>query len=73
MRVRTPDPIVIDIVIPLFAILGSHTPPLTEDAEVHAGTVVLEGERLFYDGQPLDDPVTEAIAARCRRDLRTRP
>ena len=73
LRVRPPDPVVIDIVIPLFTFLGPHTPPLTEDAGVYAGTVVLEGGRLYYDGQPLDDPVTAAIAAQCRHVLETRP
>ena len=73
VRIRTPEQIVVDIVIPLDVFLGHHAPPLTEDAGVYAGTVVLEGGRLFYDGQPLDDPVTAAIAAQCRRVLRPRP
>lgn len=73
VHIRPPDPVVIDIVIPLFTFLGPHTPPLTEDAGVYAGSVVLEGGRLYFDGQPLDDPVTAAIAAQCRHVLEPRP
>jgi hypothetical protein len=69
VRIRTPERVAIEIIVPLRAFLGYYAPPRTEEAEVYLGTVILDGDRLFYEGQPLDDPVTAAIAAECRRIL----
>ncbi len=64
-----PDRIVIDVLIPLRQVLGNRAPPRTEDSEVRLGEIVLEGDRLSFNGQPLADPEAQAVAAACRKAL----
>ena len=72
MRLRLPESIEIALDIPLRDLLPARNiPPGLNRAEVRLGRLVWDGRSFTYDGQPLDDPALAAIAAACRRIIRT--
>ena len=66
-QIRVPETITIDIAVDLRRFGVPRTSPLFEP-NVRLGTVTVDKEgRVSYDGQPLGDPETAALAEACRR------
>lgn len=42
------------------------------DPEVQLGVITVQGNRVYYNGQPLDDPDQQRLAAACRDFLKRR-
>lgn len=68
-RLAIPDRIVIDVPINIFERLGRTAPKGLGDTATQLGQIVLEGNRLTFNGEPLSDPALDAVAAACREQL----
>jgi hypothetical protein len=68
--VEAPDGFVITLQLDLRR-SGFHVPrPRGLDPEVQLGLITVQGNRVYYNGQPLDDPNQQQLAAACREFLK---
>jgi len=68
-RIALPKVFRIRISVDLETYLGI-VPPPGLDPDVPLGWLTVRGDKVYFNGQPLDDPHQSFIAAQCRRRLR---
>ena len=55
--------------VQVFEFLDRTAPTGLGDTKAQVGQIVLEGNRLTFNGQALTDPALDAVAAACRDQL----
>jgi len=70
-RVRIPKTIRIRLQVDLETYLGI-VPQPGLDPDVMLGEITVRGQRVFYNGQPLEEPHHSFVVGQCRRQLRRR-
>lgn len=66
VQLQLPDTIVIPIEVLLQDRFHLPANSVLWDAKAQVGTVVVQGDQVYYNGQPLKDPETAALEAICR-------
>lgn len=64
-RIALPDEIVIDVTVQVYQYLGRTPPPGLGNTAAKVGRLVLSDGKLSFNGEPLSDPASRAIAAAC--------
>ncbi|MCH8182819.1 MAG: hypothetical protein IID55_06530 [Proteobacteria bacterium] len=64
-RIALPDEIVIDVTVQVYQYLGRTPPPGLGDTAAKVGRLVLSDGKLTFNGEPLSDPASNAVAAAC--------
>lgn len=65
LRIAPPDEVVIDVTVQVYQYLGRTPPPGLGDTGASVGRLVLSDGKLSFNGEPLSDPASRAIAAAC--------
>lgn len=71
-RLRLPERVAIEITVDLQERFGIPSDSALFQGEVAVGEVVVEGDRVTFNGQPLYDPELRALAEACRRPIPNR-
>jgi hypothetical protein len=66
VQLQLPDTIVIPIEVLLQDRFHLPANSVLWDAKAQVGTVVVQGDQVYFNGQPLKDPETAALEAICR-------
>ena len=64
-RIALPDEIVIDVTVLVYEYLGQTPPSGLGDTQASVGRLVFSDGKLTFNGEPLSDPASDAIAAAC--------
>ncbi len=71
--IKVPETFTIDIDVYLADRLGIPADPKLYVPEANVAVVSVEGDRVFFEGQPLSDLRQQAVAEACREKLRSGP
>lgn len=68
-RIALPDEIVIDVTVLVYEYLGQTPPSGLGDTRTTVGRLVFSDGKLTFNGEPLSDPASDAVAAACADEL----
>lgn len=64
-RIAPPDEVVVDVTVQVYQFLKHTPPPGLGESGATVGRLVLSDGKLTFNGEPLSDPASHAIAAAC--------